>query len=446
MLRQAKRWISFTFTLLSLAATPALAQDVNLKANEIIPRALVFFSPAQGTFTEGSTFDVSIYINTLKTSINTMELTVKFPPNKLAIVRPSAGKSLIQLWLEPPSYSNSEGTARFVGIIPNGVKTASGLITTMTFKAIAIGEATVSLGANSEILANDGLGTKVESEFGRASISIIPKGPGGVKIFSETHPFESQWYNNPNPVISWEKDTNVSDFSFALDSAPATVPDNIPDNDSTSKGYENLSDGLHYFHIKARKQGVWGAASHFLIRTDTTPPAEFTPKAEILSATVFSRILISFFTTDSLSGIDHYEVAAIDRTDSPDISPAFVQAESPYQLSNPASNAVRVIVRAIDGAGNVRDESVDINVPLSLISFLKNYWGLIILILLIILLALLSFHYLIGHRLSRRIKEAVHVMEHPEEIQKIEREAHGINQEQDNSIQKPPASPPPSSQ
>ena len=418
------RWLLALPIILNLTIFPIVhAQEMNLKASEIIPRALVFFSPVQGTFTEGSIFDVSVYINTLKTSINTMKLTVKFPTNKLSIVRPSAGKSLIQLWLEPPSYSNSEGFARFVGVIPNGVKTESGLITTITFKALVPGEATIYISSNSEVLANDGLGTKVETEFGRASFSIVPKGPGGVKIFSETHPFESQWYNNPNPILGWEKDEGVSDFSFVLDNTLATVPDNLPEGELTSVAYENLNDGLHYFHVKARKQGVWGNPSHFLFRIDTTPPAEFKPKAEVLTAAIiFSRVLVSFFTTDSLSGIDHYEVAVIDRTESPNISPVFVQVESPYQLSNPASNTLRVIVRAIDGAGNVRDGSVDVNMPFSIISFLKNYFGWISLVFLILLIILIVLHYLISHRTSRRIKETIQATAHREEIKKNEQE------------------------
>lgn len=391
--------------------------------------ATVFFSPASQTIIEGSTFDVSAHLNTNKNSINTMDLTIIFPPDKLQIVRPSAGASLIQLWVEPPSYSNTNGTARFAGIIPNGIVTQSGLITTITFKALTTGIATIGFATSSKIFANDGLGTEVKSAFGRGVFTITTKPPEGIRVFSDTHPFESQWYNNKNPVFGWEKNDDIADFSFLLDDKPSTIPDNIPDTEDSQTHYEDLKDGLSYFHIKARKGDVWGATTNFLVRIDTIPPASFQPTVEILRSGISTRALINFITTDSLSRIRQYEVAVINKKETPDISPVFIQAESPYQLSNPPSNALRIIVRAIDGAGNIRDASIDVRVPSVILASLGANLLAILLTFLLLLMLFVLFHYLFNHRISTRVKEIAHLMKHGEEIEEIERELHEPNEQ-----------------
>ena len=112
------------------------AQDntINIDIKSLLPNTLsnakFFVSPNNGTILENTTFDVMFFINTNKNSINTIDLNIKFPADKLTVTKPSEGKSLIGIWLKPPTYSNTEGTARFVGIIPNGITTESGLIIT----------------------------------------------------------------------------------------------------------------------------------------------------------------------------------------------------------------------------------------------------------------------------------------------------------------------------
>ncbi len=339
-------------------------------------------------------------VNTFKKSINAVQLRIKFDPLKLNIVQPAGDKSVISLWIEPPSYSNTKGTLNLAGVVPGGITTEGGLVSTITFKAIAPGTTRVSILSSSQVLANDGLGTIINTDLGSGFYTILPKPPEGVTVFSETHPFQDKWYNNDNPVVSWESPPGITDFSYFLDDKPFTVPDDIPDTTGTTAGLQKVKNGINYFHIKARKNGVWGVASHFMLRIDISPPAEFKPTYDILaSGSNKNHVLVFFFTTDSLSGIDHYEVGAINKKKSPDVSPLFVQAESPYQLTEENSNDVEVVVRVFDKAGNVRDESVSIN-NITLVSFLKNNVYLIVFIALtLVLLLTLIFHYLFGHHI-----------------------------------------------
>ncbi|OGZ23649.1 MAG: hypothetical protein A3A08_02175 [Candidatus Nealsonbacteria bacterium RIFCSPLOWO2_01_FULL_41_9] len=335
-------------------------------------QAKLFLSPSTGSFIVGSTFDVSVIVDTDEVSINTVKTEIYFPADYLQITAPSSGKSFFSLWLEQPVYSNIEGTISFAGGIPGGIKTSSGIVSTITFRAIKAGEAVIKILPSSNVLANDGKGTQILSTIINGAYTLKPKPPEGPVVFSQTHPDENSWYNNNNPVVSWEKEAGVTNFSFILDGYPSTQPDNNSDIQETTKAYENLADGLWYFHIKSLKENAWGATSNFLLRIDTTPPAKFKPKVEFLLAQIVGRAFVSFHTTDALSGIDRYEVAVIDKSEPPLGSPVFIEAESPYQLPKAISENLRVTVRAADKAGNIRDESADVNSSSSMISKLKN--------------------------------------------------------------------------
>ncbi len=408
-----------------LAAFPVSAQEVNIDASKLLSRAEIAFSPRSGSFEEGSNFQVPILVNTKNRSINGIEVRVNFDASKLSIVNQTGGISIIGVWVEPPKYDNTKGTASYVGVIPGGITTSSGLVGTITFKAKASGLANVSFASTTKILLNDGLGTETIVDLGRASYSILPKAPEGVEVFSETHPIQSNWYNNNSPVVSWVRDTGVAGFSFEFDNKPNTIPDNTIDSDETTKSFDSLKDGLWYFHIKAIKNNVWGTTGHFLVRIDTAPPAEFKPKVEYLVAAVIltERTLVSFFTTDNLSGVNHYEVGIIDKNQPLTESPVFLDAESPFQVPLRENGNMEVIVRAIDNAGNVRDESVPVKKPFVITRFVTDYIVYILGGIILIGFVMLVLHYLMRHhivRIIKRVRRAVKNEEAEETEVKIE--------------------------
>jgi hypothetical protein len=359
-------------------------QQINVRAVQTNLSSVLSISPSSVDVLQGSTFDVSILLDSKKNSVNTIELNLKFPADKLEVVKPSKDKSIFGIWVAPPVYSNTEGTASFSGIIPNGITTSSGVVVTMTFKAKNTGPAVIKILPSSRILANDGMGTEMSVSFGNGNFTINPIPPDGPQVFSNTHPFQDKWYNNKNSTVNWgEGDDTLTQYSFILDDKPFTIPDDTFEGNERTKSFENLGDGLWYFHVKANKNKVWGATTHYLLRIDTTPPASFKPQLESLTAAIIGRNIVSFFTTDALSGIDHYEVGIIDKETPTTQSPVFVQTESPYQVPNIVSANLRIVVRAFDNAGNVRDEHVDTYNPLA---FFKNNLTIIVILLTIIFL------------------------------------------------------------
>ena len=402
-----KKLLILPFIFISFSAPIFLyAETVNVDASKLLSHTDISFSPRFGSFEEDSVFQVSILVNTRGKSINGIEVRINFDKDRLSIINQTGGTSIIGVWVEPPRYDNTRGTASYVGVIPGGIITEAGLVGTITFKAKSAGQAVVSTASNSKILLNDGLGTETIVGLGRANYTILTKAPGGVQIFSETHPIQSDWYNNNSPTLSWIRDPGVAGFSFELDNKPNTIPDNIADGDETTKSFENLTDGLWYFHIKGSRNNVWSTTGNFLLRIDTAPPAEFKPEVNYLVAAVVEteRVLVSFFTTDNLSGIDHYEVGIIDKDQPPTESPAFVQAESPFQVPLSAGGRLEVVVRALDRAGNARDESIDVKVPSSITKFIQDYLVYILIGIILLGLIILILHYLVGHHIIRSIR------------------------------------------
>ena len=75
-------------------------------------------------------------------------------------------------------------------------------------------------------------------------------------------------------------------------------------------------------------------------------------------------------------------------------------------MPNLISGDLRVIVRAVDGAGNTRDESVDVSVPFS------STILLIAALAIIFILAIL--HYLFGHKIIARFRKAFRLLKEKE--------------------------------
>lgn len=409
--------------------------------------ASLYLSPQTGTFFVGSTFDVSIFVNTGGNNVNAVEVDLKFDQRKLQIASPTAGRSFIAVWISQPTFSNIEGKASFQGGVPSpGINTSSGLVSTITFRAIQPEEATVSILDSSQVLLDDGKGTNILSSVGRGIYKIVIPPPEGPKVFSPTHPDQNKWYNNNSPTLSWEKEEGVTDFSYSIDDSFYGVPDNISEGDHTSVSYTEVEDGIWYFHIKAKKGKVWGGITHYILLIDATPPASFTLSFEptLRSPVMTAREpIVSFITTDSLSGIDHYDLKLIDLTKAPQKKETgfFVEVSSPYKLPSLDTGEYEVMVRAFDRAMNWQDSSQKIEVipiekifyitkrGINLWTFFLSWWELI-LIFLPLIIAILTIIFLRYKRQKSLGQKRAALKEIKEKVKKngeeIKRKLNGI--------------------
>src|SRR3989338_2562679 len=153
-----KKYI-FLFFIFATFSSFTYAQSTNIDGLKLVPRAEVYLLPRTGSFTEGSTFDVPVFINTNKARIKNLEIKINFDKDKLTIIQPSGGISIVGVWDESPSYDNLLGTVSYIGTIPDGIVTESGLVGNVTFKAIGTGQAKITIDSSSKVILDDNIGT-----------------------------------------------------------------------------------------------------------------------------------------------------------------------------------------------------------------------------------------------------------------------------------------------
>lgn len=319
--------------------------------------ATLSISPTTGTFTVGSTFDISLFLNTDGQTINAVEVSLAFPADKLQVVSPSTGQSIISLWTAPPSFNNQSGRVILQGGIPGGINVSSGLIMRLSFRVKSVGSAIIQFLDDSKVLLHDGKGTEVLDQKTNGVFQLVLPPPAGPIVASETHPDQTVWYANPNVFLRWAPESEVDGYSYVLNEEPIDLPDNISEGSKNSVTYTNVADGIHYFHIKALKDGGWGGVTHFAIKIDTTPPAEFPIEVVPGARTVRRQPVLQFASTDALSGLSHYELKLIPLKPqkNPAEQPLFIEVASPYVFSALELGKYDIILRSYDNAGNYRE-------------------------------------------------------------------------------------------
>jgi len=383
--------VAFTFVLGAFSMLPLTVGAAS---------AELYLSPSSGSFLVGSTFSVSVFVNTEGNEINVVWADLKFPPEILQVASPAAGSSFITNWIVPPNYSNEKGIISFRGGVPGGIITSAGLVSSITFRAIASGEAKIEFEEDSKILLNDGQGTDILTTKINGDYHIMVPPAEGPRVFSPTHPNPNVWYSDSSPTFSWEKEEGVTNFSFSFDQNPNGRPDGIAEDIETLKSYAEVPDGIWYFHLRAEKERVWGKTSHVQVKIDTTPPEQFTPRIETYSRLVDYQTMIYFETTDNFSGISHYEVSLIDLSISESPRSFFIEEISPYQVPLKKAGKYNAIIKAVDGAGNIQIAEARFRLITPLITHIEGRgleirgvllsWWLLFIVILIILGVILA--------------------------------------------------------
>lgn len=371
-------FILITFFFLAFNFQPRFLQSAETK------EATLYLSPNRGTIPIGNTFTVSLYANTNGNFVNAIQAKIFFPPEKLQIVSPLVGKSCLEIWLAQPTYSNSEGWLQLSGGISSpGINTDSCLISTITFRAKEVGIAQIKISSSdSKVLLADGKGTDILGDTRGAIYELVLPPPAGPEILSVTHPDPAKWYNNANINFQWNVENlqGIEGYSYILDNNPLTIPDDIVDSKENYVNYNNVADGIWYFHLKAKRNGFWGGVSHYSVKIDTTPPAQFPIKINPSTRTSQQTLIVEFLTTDSVSGIDHYEINAVPlaintsakaNLENREKSYFFIEAKSPY-IMQLEKGEYDIYVRAYDKAGNFTESKKRVSIVTPFFQFVQG--------------------------------------------------------------------------
>lgn len=145
--------------------------------------------------TEGSSFgiDASFRIGLMVDAddpVNTLLIEVPVPAG-LEVVDISDGNSIINLWIERPSFDRSERILSFSGIIPGGFSGRGGQLATITVRAAETGIFRFAYGSGSQLLRHDASHTKESLSTMPLNIPIEAGGVVVQSVRSDMEPPET---------------------------------------------------------------------------------------------------------------------------------------------------------------------------------------------------------------------------------------------------------------
>jgi hypothetical protein len=344
--------------------------------------AMLSLSPQSGTYFTGRSFSVSVEVSSPGEAINAVQGEVTFPKNDLEVLSVSKANSVLNLWVQDPTFSNQDGTVDFAGVVLSpGFQGAAGNVITITFEAKSAGVAPLSIDPAS-VLANDGSGTDIltatqGASFTMAPLSTVPGPPatGNVNmdmasstvspstvITSSPLITNGAWYNINQVTFNWNVPAGADGINYMISTDPNL---HLPDVNQglvsqTSYDLSNFADGVWYFFVSFENGSVWSPPAVEKLMLDRTPPDSFVITREDTDLTD-PQPVFSWLATDGMSGIDHYEAKI---GDGDWFNPAnFQSGNSLYALPVQSPTAGRwLTVRAFDKAGNYTDASISFRV------------------------------------------------------------------------------------
>lgn len=193
-----------------------------------IKAAVLYLDPSSGEYQLGQTFIVKIKIDTEQECINAIRAVLNYEKNILEAIEFSQGSSIISLWLELPKISEKKGEIYFSGGIPGGYcgripgdPGESDILGKIIFRTpgLLVSEkkeniAKVRFLEDSQVLLNDGFGTKAELTLKGAEFKISEK---GIRVIEEWEEEISKDQIPPQPFeISVLKEPKIFEGKYVI--------------------------------------------------------------------------------------------------------------------------------------------------------------------------------------------------------------------------------------
>jgi hypothetical protein len=344
--------------------------------------ATMTIQPESGIYRVGKTFTATIKLNTEGQVVNAAqgELDFSRDTDKMEVISISRAGSAFTLWAVEPVFNNQAGKIEFAGGIPTpGFVGSNGTVLTITFRPKTAGSALL-LFSRGAVLLNDGKGTNVLSRLAGASYtfeasSFVPRGeeavpppraapvpraePGLLDVRSPSHPKENEWYSNTSPEFIWQIPESATGISFAFNKKQAVDPGPVSDGLFERQRFDNVANGVWFFHIKYRTERGWSGIRHRRVQIDSAPP-EIPHLANVTQDPTDPRPTFELKVEDALSGVvkvmmkvgdgDFYEIPSKERE-------IFLHKLPPQYFGTRTLTA-----RAYDRAGNYRDATLTFTV------------------------------------------------------------------------------------
>jgi len=343
--------------------------------------AIVSFSPREKIMQQNETVEVSVWLDSELEIINTVQGEITYPKDYLRVEDIITGGSALDVWMVEPQVTVEGGKIMFTGGVTEGGYVINAKLFTIVFTGTKTGETEINLDVEkSQVLAyGDEKPEPVEIKVKPSAYVINPSDPYKINITSTTHPEENIWYGNNKLSVQWEN-TGALDYSYILNKNETKEPDSAPEQETGSKTYENLTDGVYYFGIKQKvSDDDWGQTTFQKFLIDTTPPDNLQALIGQTPEGLDGQFFVSFSAQDSVSGVTSYTVQ--------EGKHIYENLSSPYTIQDQDKKQI-ITITAFDKAGNETQTEVQYNGQGR--SYKKSILFIVILVVIVIAFFVLS--------------------------------------------------------
>lgn len=148
--------------------------------------AILNITAEKNTFTIGEVFSADVKVETKNIAANAVQAAIYFPKDIIEAVSYDKTASVINLWLEEPSFSNEIGKVTFIGGTTTGFTGKDNQILKINFKIKSSGTGQIGF-TDGSVISNDSSGSNILSEMNGFEIISNPvKKIIGIKMASST--------------------------------------------------------------------------------------------------------------------------------------------------------------------------------------------------------------------------------------------------------------------
>lgn len=250
--------------------------------------AELFLSPPSGQFEVGETFSISVMLDPGQYSVNAAEGEIEFPDG-IEIEGISTVGSAFNMWTEEPSVVRGTNKIFFSGGVSSPVSGSTAVLLNIDLRSSLEGIQRIRVPSGA-IMSADGTGNNVISALQSAVYTFLippeerdpepeylaPEGaPEAISIRSSTHLEIGRWYSEKDVILEWDLPGGIDMIRAEINQRPTAIPREIERGPVETLSFEDVPDGVWYFHLQVRNEFGWSEVSTREVRIDTNQPERF---------------------------------------------------------------------------------------------------------------------------------------------------------------------------
>jgi hypothetical protein len=328
-----------------------------------IYNSILRIRPQSGVFAVGYPQRVSIIVRSGGEALNTIDATLKYDPDVVDVTEIQTERSICpeEFFIEK-TIDSQEGVVRIIcGIPGEGFTDVRGIVADIIMVPKVAGESSVTFDESTQVLASDGLGSNVlrsvSGAYYRSFVKTDDKtfsNTSYVIPFSSTHENSTRWYSSRQVGFKWTSIEGAEYvYEFTQNGSSTMMSPKITTGDTVT--VQAPTDGVYYFKVAPRKDGVQGKVSVLMVKIDTTSPRAPVIRVSDTSVKADEVVRFELSSEDALSGVQpNFYVSINGSVYLPGSSRLFIPFKTP--------GIYKVNVRVFDNAENYSDATVNVTV------------------------------------------------------------------------------------